>query len=299
MALTGRAGIMPQKINNKTELRDLSMELFDRQGLLDATKLSPRKLDMLMYLLKGPTLDRIYNQLTEKEGIDMIEDALNFLKIHVDFDAEALEREIPDEGPFITVSNHPFGFLDGIILLLIVGRKRQDFRVVANFLLSYFAPISDLFITVNPFENYTPNGKGGPKRMGGAKKSLAQLEQGLGLGIFPAGEVSTWYKGQSGVQDCEWSLSSMRMINKAQVPVIPVYFHGHNSRSFHMLGKLHPALRTLRIPAEFLKKQDSTIHVGFGPRIEVGELNHQESPEMLREFLRDKVYQQKERFLNN
>jgi len=282
-------------LNNREEKS--RMELFDRQGLLDATKLSPRKLDVLMHLLKGPTLDRIYQQLHEKQGIDMIEDALNFLRIHLDYDLDALERAIPDDGPFITVSNHPFGFLDGIILLLIVGRKRPQFRAVANFLLSYFAPIADLFITVNPFENYHPDGTKRSTGMGGMKKSLAQLEAGLGLGIFPAGEVSTWYKGQTGVQDREWSLSSMKLIEKAQVPVIPVYFHGHNSRSFHVLGKLHPALRTLRIPAEFLKKQHSTIHIGIGERLEVDELNQLNSPEALRQLLRGKVYEQKAKFL--
>ncbi|KZZ50127.1 hypothetical protein A3759_17330 [Thalassolituus sp. HI0120] len=269
------------------------MELFDRQGLMKATKLSPRKLDMLLYLLKGPTLNRIYSQLTKKQGIDMIEEALNFLQIHLSYDMEALAREIPEEGPFITVSNHPFGFLDGIILLLIIGRKRKDFRVVANFLLSYFAPISDLFITVNPFEN------SGPKRMGGTKKSLAQLQAGLGLGIFPAGEVSTWYKAQSGIQDCDWSLSSMKLIKNAQVPVIPMYFHGHNSRSFHLLGKVHPALRTLRIPAEFLKKRNSTIHIGIGERIEPAELNNLEGPEAMRELLRSKVYTQQKKLIDN
>lgn len=275
------------------------MELFDRQGLMKATQLSARKLDMLMYLLKGPTLDGIYHQLTQKQGIDMIEEVLAFLQIHLDYDIEALAREIPAEGPFITVSNHPFGFLDGIILLLIIGRKRKDFRVVANFLLSYFAPISDLFITVNPFENYTPKNENGPKRMGGAKKSMAQLQAGLGLGIFPAGEVSTWYKGQRGIQDCDWSLSSMRLIHKAQVPVIPVYFHGHNSRSFHLLGKIHPALRTLRIPAEFLKKQNATIHIGIGERIELAELNDLDGPEAIRELLRQRVYQQQLNVTNN
>lgn len=273
------------------------MQLFDRQGLMKATQLSPRKLNLLMRLLKAPTLDRIYAQLNQKEGIDMIEDCLNYLNIELDYDLDALEHSIPSEGPFITVSNHPFGFLDGIILLLIIGRKRKDFRVVANFLLSYFAPIADLFITVNPFENYTPKGESGSKRMGGAKKSMAQLEQGFGLGIFPAGEVSTWYKGQHGIQDCDWSLSSMRLIKNAKVPVIPVYFHGQNSRSFHLLGKVHPALRTLRIPAEFLKKNNSTIHIGFGERIEAEEILMCDTPKAIRELLRDRVYQQKEKFI--
>ncbi|WP_419811687.1 lysophospholipid acyltransferase family protein [Bacterioplanoides sp.] len=272
------------------------MELFDRQGLMEATKLSPRKLKVLMYLLKAPVLDRIYSQLSEKQGINLIADTLKFLNIRLDYDLEALERTIPEKGPFITVSNHPFGFLDGIILLLIIGRKRKDFRVVANFLLSYFAPISDLFITVNPFEQSTPQGKRGPKGMGGAKKSLKQIEAGHGLGIFPAGEVSTWYKGQKGIEDRPWPLSSMRLIKNAQVPVIPVYFHGHNSRSFHVLGKVHPALRTLRIPAEFLKKKNSTIHIGFGEPIAAEEILACDKPEAIRELLRDRVYQQKEKF---
>ncbi|MFT6859226.1 MAG: putative hemolysin, partial [Thalassolituus oleivorans] len=220
------------------------MELIDRDGLMKATGLSARKTDFILYLLKGPVLTKVYNQLDAKEGIDMIEEALNYFGMELNFDVAALDAAIPKEGPFITVSNHPFGFLDGIILLLIIGRRRPEFRAVANFLLSYFAPISDLFITVNPFENT------GPKGMGGMKKSLEQLNKGLGLGLFPAGEVSTWYPGQKGVADRPWSLSSMRLIKQANVPVIPIFFAGQNSTSFHVMGKINPMLRTIRIPAE-------------------------------------------------
>ncbi len=265
------------------------MELFDRKGLLEATKLSPRKLEMLLYLLKGPTLTRIYDQLESKEGLDMIEDALKYLSIELAFDREALEKAIPKEGPFITVSNHPFGFLDGIILLLIVGRIRPDFRVVANYLLSYFAPIANLFITVNPFEGM------GPKGMGGMRKSLSQVRHGKGLGLFPAGEVSTWYPGQKGINDKSWPISSMRLIRKANVPVIPIYFHGRNSNSFHVLGKLHPALRTLRIPAEFLKKQRSTIQLGVGEAIPAETIAAFETDAELRDHLRNATYSQVER----
>jgi len=239
------------------------MELIDRDGLMKATGLSARKTDFILYLLKGPVLTKVYNQLDAKEGIDMIEEALNYFGMELNFDVAALDAAIPKEGPFITVSNHPFGFLDGIILLLIIGRRRPEFRAVANFLLSYFAPISDLFITVNPFENT------GPKGMGGMKKSLEQLNKGLGLGLFPAGEVSTWYPGQKGVADRPWSLSSMRLIKQANVPVIPIFFAGQNSTSFHVMGKINPMLRTIRIPAEFLKKQKTTLNIGVGARMDV------------------------------
>jgi putative hemolysin len=268
------------------------MELFDRQGLMEATKLSPRKLELLLFLLKGPTLNRIYNQLDSnaREGLDLIEATLKYLNIELEFDEAALRAAIPAEGPFITVSNHPFGFLDGVILLLIIGRIRPDFRVVANYLLSYFAPIANLFITVNPFESK------GPKGMGGMRKSLGQVKNGFGLGLFPAGEVSTWYKGQQGIADKEWPISSIRLIRKANVPVVPVYFHGNNSSSFHLLGKIHPALRTLRIPAEFLKKKRSTIQIGIGPVLDWDVLGQYEKDDELRDFLRDQTYAQAQPF---
>ncbi|MDO6804266.1 hypothetical protein Q4595_17600, partial [Wenyingzhuangia sp. 1_MG-2023] len=133
-----------------------------------------------------------------------------------------------------------------------------------------------------------------PKGMGGMRKSLTQLKQGNGLGLFPAGEVSTWYKGQRGISDKTWPIASMRLIRKANVPVIPVYFHGRNSASFHLLGKIHPALRTLRIPAEFLKKRRSTIYLGIGEAITPAQIAACETDEALRDFLRQRTYSQHE-----
>lgn len=259
------------------------MPLVDREGLIKASGLSPWKADIILKLLKVPQMTEIYDRVERQHGIDLIEDALADQNITLDYDEEKLMKLLPDSGPFITVSNHPFGFLDGIILLLIISRKRPEYRAIANFLLAYFEPFADLFLTVNPFENT------GPKGMGGTEKSLKQLEQGLGLGLFPAGEVSTWYPNQKGVKDKEWSLSAMRLIKMANVPVIPIMFDGENSLGFHLLGKIHPMLRTLRIPAEFLKKKNKTI------RLEFGEVIHPENikdftPEELSTYLKDTTY---------
>jgi len=251
--------------------------------LIKASGLAEWQAAIILRLLKVPQLTAVYDRCERQHGIDLIEDALADQNIRLDYDEDRLEQVLPDEGPFITVSNHPFGFLDGIILLLIVGRKRPQYRAVANFLLAYFEPFADLFITVNPFEN------SGPKAMGGTQKSLDQLSQGLGLGLFPAGEVSTWYKGQEGIQDKPWSLSSMRLIKRAEVPVIPIHFDSRNSLSFHLLGKVHPILRTLRIPAEFLKKRDSVIRLNIGEAI-LPETFRDQDEETLREFLRNETY---------
>jgi putative hemolysin len=259
--------------------------LINRAGLAETTGLHPMLLEVLLYLIKAPTLEKAYEQIEAKHGLDLIEGALAHFNIDVDLPAGSLDQ-IPDDGPFLTVSNHPFGFLDGIILLLLIGRKRPEFKVTANFILSYFAPISHLFICVNPFE------KGGPRQLRGSSQVKQQLELGHGVGLFPAGEVSTRYAGSKEVLDKDWSLSAMKLIQRSQVPVIPIYFDGENSRSFHTLGKLHPMLRTARIPAEFLKKNNSTISLRFGERIDSRELQSL-SPEQMQIALRQSVYQLK------
>ena len=154
---------------------------------------------------------------------------------------------------------------------------------MANFLLAFFDPIKDMFITVNPFEN------AGPRRMGGTQKCLEILKSGQGVGLFPAGEVSTWYKDRKGIQDKDWSLSSMKLILQAGVPVIPVYFEGSNSRTFHVMGKVHPVLRTLRLAIEMMKKENSGIRLHAGEAIPF-EVIRDMTPDALRIYLREATY---------
>ena len=63
----------------------------------------------------------------------------------------------------------------------------------------------------------------------------------------------------------------MKMIKKARVPVVPVYFQGSNSRLFHILGLIHPSLRTVRLPAEVFNKKHKKIRIRIGNPITVKE----------------------------
>ena len=45
-------------------------------------------------------------------------------------------NNIPQDGPFIVVANHPIGSADGMMLSAVVGTMRTDFKILANFLLS-------------------------------------------------------------------------------------------------------------------------------------------------------------------
>ncbi|MAQ99504.1 MAG: hypothetical protein CMI00_03095 [Oceanospirillaceae bacterium] len=259
------------------------MKLIDREGMHSTTGLAPWKINLLLRVMGVPKLEKAYFKLDDPRGLDLIQAIFDVYRIRMEYDAEKMKAAIPADGAFITVSNHPFGFLDGVSLINIIGRLRPGYKVVANFLLAFFDPIKDMFITVNPFEN------AGPRRMGGTQKCLEILKSGQGVGLFPAGEVSTWYKDRKGIQDKDWSLSSMKLILQAGVPVIPVYFEGSNSRTFHVMGKVHPVLRTLRLAIEMMKKENSGIRLHAGEAIPF-EVIRDMTPDALRIYLREATY---------
>jgi putative hemolysin len=85
-----------------------------------------------------------------------------------------------------------------------------------------------------------------------------KLGEGTPMGIFPAGEVSTYNEDWTDFADRQWQNSVLKFIKKAEVPIVPVYFQGTNSKIFHILGLIHPLLRTVKLPSELFnkKKQD-------------------------------------------
>jgi putative hemolysin len=72
---------------------------------------------------------------------------------------------------------------------------------------------------VNPFENH----KDSKSSVIGIKETLRHLSDGKPLGMFPAGEVSSYKDGKLMV-DKPWEEGAIKVIRKAQVPVVPIYF---------------------------------------------------------------------------
>lgn len=97
-------------------------------------------------------------------------------------------------------------------------------------------------------------------------------------------------RGLKGVGDKEWSNSIVKMVKNANVPVIPIYFHGSNSFMFHLLGLLNPKLRTARLPHEILNKSNKMIQVRIGNVIALEEIKIFPNVDQLSAFLRAKTY---------
>ena len=239
---------------------------------------------ILMKVLKISTLNKIYDRNKHLTDLDFLNGILDEMEIKFEIPEEDLKR-LPKDGAYITISNHPLGGIDGILLLKLMLEREPNFKIIANFLLHRIVPMKKYIMPVNPFENH----KDAKSSVIGIKETLRHLSDGKPLGIFPAGEVSTYKDGKL-VVDKPWEEGALKLIRKAKVPVVPIYFHAKNSKLFYWLSKIDDTLRTAKLPSELLTQKDRVIKVRIGKPISVSEQNEIESFEEYSEFLRKKTY---------
>jgi putative hemolysin len=239
---------------------------------------------ILMKVLKISTLNKVYDRNKHLQDVEFLNAILQDLEIKFEIPEEDLKR-LPKEGAYITISNHPLGGIDGVLLLKLMLEKEPNFKIIANFLLHRIEPLKKYIMPVNPFENH----KDVKSSVIGLKETFRHLSDGKPLGMFPAGEVSTYKDGKL-VVDKPWEEGAMKVIRKAQVPVVPIYFHAKNSRLFYFLSKIDDTMRTAKLPSELFSQKDRIIRVRIGKPISVAEQNEHTTIEDYSEFLRKKTY---------
>jgi len=238
----------------------------------------------LMKVLNISTCNKIYDRNKHLEGLEFINALLDEFEVDFEIPEEDLKR-IPKTGAFVTISNHPLGGIDGILLLKILLEKRPDYKIIANFLLHRILPLKPYVMPVNPFENH----KDAQSSVMGFKTALSHVREEHPLGVFPAGEVST-QKEDRVMVDKPWEPAAMKLVKKANVPVVPIYFHGRNSNSFYRLAKMSDTLRTAKLPSELLSQKERLIKIRIGHPISVEDQAEHTSIEAYSEFLRKKTY---------
>lgn len=238
-----------------------------------------------MRILGFSRINALYPQYSMYSGRDFTDAAMKTYRIRCDINSGMLES-IPQKGPFIIVSNHPFGGWDGIVLYNTIASVRPDFKIMANFILSLIPNLKGCFFEVNPF---TDNKKL-KNSFGGLRQAYGHIRQGGCLGIFPAGEVATYYGKNSFPADKEWQPAIIKFIKKCNVPIVPVYFDGSNSRLFHLLGKINPYLRTAALPRELDRKASGTVTMRIGKLISTYELSEYGDTDAFGKYLRNRCY---------
>ena len=235
-------------------------------------------------------LNKVYPYVADLQGHEFSEEVLRRFGISYEVPEDQLGN-IPSEGGFLTVSNHPFGGADGLILNAIIGPRRKDFKILTTFLLAKVANLTKWFIPVDNFS------KGGTKSITGIRTALSHISSGGALGLFPTGEVSTYQKkgrrtavsGKRVIEDKPWPENITKLIKNSGLPVIPIFFDGTNTKLFHILGKIHPRLRTVRLVHELTCKNGTLVKVRIGKPIPASEIAEMDIPS-LGEYLRNRTY---------
>lgn len=232
-------------------------------------------------------INRLYDAIYSLNGPEAARRALDIIGCNYQIgSAERLDK-LP-EGPFITVSNHPYGGIDGVIMLDMIGSRRGDLKIMVNKILGRIEPMQSNFVTVTPTE--THKRKADATTLAGIKATLAHLRSGGAMALFPSGAVSDLHPLRGDISDREWQESIVRLIQRARVPIVPIHFEGRNSLFYYLLGLIDWRVRLLRLPREVLNKHRGTHRVNIGATITVAEQEAIGSVEALRTLLRSRVY---------
>lgn len=273
-----------------TELEGIKPNVLDIEDVVAMAPALAGREKLIKRVMKFLAMDKVnglHVNNYKTPGPPFVKGLLHDLDITVVTDGEQYLDEMGD-APFITVSNHPLGALDGIILIRLVTLRRPKFKVMINMILNHISAMKPNFIAVDALASDDPKKKA--VSMQGIKEAIKQVKSGEPLGFFPAGAVSK-LNNDLHVVDREWQPSVIRLIQQLKVPVIPIYFHDRNSWFFNLLGRVSWKLRTLRLAHEVFRKRHATMHVSIGKPVTVEEIkDHSESVEQLGEYLKARTY---------
>nr|WP_320049980.1 lysophospholipid acyltransferase family protein [uncultured Desulfuromonas sp.] len=242
-------------------------------------------LNMAERLLGLRRCQQLYDQVSANvSGHTFAEQALATL--NVSYRVSDYEQvRIPSSGPCILIANHPFGGIEGLILMDLLSKQRPDFKVMANFMLSRIPQLRDCLINVDPFGGTDA----ARTNLSPLRQSLNWLKQGGVLVIFPAGEVSS--RQSSGeITDPAWSSTLPRLVRRSKAPVLPVFFPGENGSLFQWAGRIHPRLRTALLPHMLLNKRGQTLPLRIGNLLTTKKLTGFDCDQALNDYLRLRTY---------
>jgi len=227
-------------------------------------------------------LQQIYNELHEEtpNPFDVWENALNKLDIKMDFDRQQLEKA-PKEGPVIFVANHPFGVVDGAIMCHLVTRVRRDYFLLVNEVLSHEPIMKGHLLPVD----FRGNEEALETNLRTKERTTERLRQGEALAIFPSGAVATSRKFFAPAKEFAWRRFICTRIHETRCTVVPIYFHGQNSRLFQFVSKFSMNLRLGLLLHEIMNKRGKTIDIEIGDPIPYREMEPFEDRQELIEYL--------------
>lgn len=238
-----------------------------------------------------PHLKRLYDEFQDdlaagRSDDDFFTAGVRKLELDLVYD-EARLLAAPKTGPLVVIANHPFGVLDGIVICHLMLKLRRDFRILSNSALYRVPEIYDWLLPID--FNETPQAL--ETNLKSRSEARRFLEQGGALIVFPAGGVATTQGAFSAkAVDAEWKPLTARLILQGKAPVLPVFFHGQNSRLFQIASQISMTLRLALIFREVHRRIGTRLSVKIGETIPFEKIAEIGDKKAIMAFLRDRVH---------
>lgn len=234
--------------------------------------LRSRLISLLEVLTGRRKVEKVYHQLKREpfEVERFFSRGLELANISYTSDPAA-ETSIPRDGPLVFIANHPFGVVDGTMLCDIAARTRGNFKILIHALLCRDDDLEPFFLPVD----FTDSRDAQRRNIETKREAVKVLKSGGTLLVFPGGGVSTTGRGGCGeFADLPWTTFTAKLIHQAEATVVPVFFHGRNSRLFHLASSISMTLRAALLLHEASNKIGNSFDVEIGAPIPYREIAH-------------------------
>ena len=219
----------------------------------------------------------------DKRDLAFIEEFMKYF--NNSFDIKGLEN-LPDDGRFTFVSNHPLGAQDGLGLAYILGCKYEGrIKLLVNDLLMNIPHISSFWVPIN---------KTGKQARNFPQQVNAAFESDNNIVMFPAGICSRKRGGV--IRDLEWKKTFITKSIQTQRDIIPIHFEGQNSEFFYRLANINKMLglkfniAMLYLSDEMFKNRNKTFKVTIGKPIPWQTFDNSKKPAEWAQYVKELVY---------
>ncbi|WP_432448808.1 lysophospholipid acyltransferase family protein [Aliiroseovarius marinus] len=163
---------------------------------------------------------------------------------------------IPLEGPVVVVANHPHGLVDGMVLAELIGRRRDDYRILTRSVLDGLDEVASSYMITVPF----PHDPEAQKKMVEMRaQTMAFLKQGGLVTLFPSGVVASSDSLMGPAIEREWNVFTAQLIRRSGARVVPIYFPGANTRWYQIANRLSATMRQALLLHEIVKSCNRPI----------------------------------------
>lgn len=228
------------------EDQDVAPRVYNRRALTYSNTFdSPvkrnviRAIELLTGKIRIARLVRRFEKMGTFKGQAFWRATLDVMGIDLLTPADQLAR-IPKTGPVIFVANHPHGLVDGMILADLIGRVRDDYRILTRSLLVGIDEDAASYMIAVPF----PHEPDAQKKMVEMRKAaMTHLQEGGIVALFPSGVVASSDSMFGPAVEREWNVFTAKMIRTSGATVVPCFFPGSNSRVYQIANRISATLR--------------------------------------------------------